>query len=126
MKNMRWTSVAFENGVEDIDRVRGRHSRLHWYFWERAEESLSHYSDMIRFWRREADHEEVDLHFWYSVDGVCDKKEKVDGEKRGYLYIACLVRTRVDMEFSYVAFGGADALGMACLFWSFWVVSQMR
>ena len=30
------------------------------------------------------------------------------------------------MEFSHVAFGGADALDMACLFWSFWVVSHMR
>ena len=78
--------------IKSVADMRGRSS-----IFGEGRKSLSHMDTISVSLEKRSRHELSILHFWYSVNGVWDKREKVDGEKRGYLYIGRLVRTRVAM-----------------------------
>ena len=58
---------------------------------------LSHRCGASGFWRREVDHARLLCLFWYSVDGVWDKREKVDSEKRRF-YMSLVLGWKADMQ----------------------------
>ena len=95
-------------------------------FLGKKRKSRSHiYHIIVRFRRKKQNMKSIVADFWYSVDGVWDKREGRQQEEE-VLYIARLVRTKAVMEFFHVAFRGADALDILGLCTSFWLVSHMR